>query len=256
MFKIGIYMKQHKIGHDKRGELVYGVHPIIEVLKAKRRQIITLYITKPEPSAWNRIKGYLPSRSPQLQYVTREVLDRLTNTTEHMGIAALVGAFPYRMKSFTPDKQPFLLLIDSVLDVRNLGAMLRSAHIIGIDGIIIARGRSAPLNAAALKASAGLAEHLEIYQTSSLRAALKDLIGSGYKPYMAVLEGGIDASTVTYDVAKVLVIGNEEKGISRELQGHGIKITIPQEDLSASLNASVATGILLTIMKYGLSRSE
>ena len=249
-------MKTQKIAHDKRGDLVYGAHPIIEILKAKRRKIITLYVTKPEPRSWGRIKDYLPSRLPQIQYVTKDVLDRLTGTTEHMGVAALASFFPYRTKSFDPHKHPFLLLIDSVVDVRNLGAMLRSAHIMGVDGVIISRARAAPLNAAALKASAGLAEHLEIYQATSLKGVLKELAEIGYRHYMAVLDGGTDATTVTYSESKVLVIGNEEKGITRELQGQGEKITIPQKNSLASLNASVATGILLTIMKYGLSRSR
>ena len=247
-------MKQNKMTNEVRGELIYGAHPIIEVLKTKRRKVITLYTTKPEPKAFNRVKEFLPPRLPQIQYMNKDALDRLVGNAEHMGIAALVGPFPYRSKMFDPVKHPFLLLLDSVLDVRNLGAILRSAYVMGVNGVIISRGNAAPLNAAALKASAGLAEHLEIYQASSTRGVLKELTELGYHHYMAVLEDGVNACDVEYAQAKVLVIGNEEKGIAKELQKQGERITIPQVDPSVSLNASVATGMLLLIMKQGLCR--
>jgi 23S rRNA (guanosine2251-2'-O)-methyltransferase len=248
-------MSKAKNNADKKVvDLVYGAHPIIEILKAKRRKIVTIYTTRPEPKAWNRVRSYLPERLPQIQYVTKEALDRLVGNGEHMGIAALVAPFPYRSKLFDPEKHRFLLLIDSVQDVRNLGAMLRSAYVVGVDGVILVKNNAAPLNAAALKASAGLAEHLEIYQANSVKSVLQELSEVGYHHYMAVLEGGENACAMEYADPKVLIIGNEEKGIAKDIQKKGNLITIPQTDPSASLNASVATGMLLLIMKHGLKK--
>lgn len=237
-------------------EVVYGAHPIIEVLKAKRRRVTTLYTTKPEPRSWSRIKEYLPERLPQINIVTKDVLDRLTHNAEHMGVVAMVGQFPYRSKMFDPARHPFLVLIDSVQDVRNLGAILRTAYTMGVDGIVLAKTNAAPLNAASLKASAGLAEHLEIYQASSLKGALVDLKKAGYNLYMAVLEGGVDACAVEYKSPMVLVIGNEEKGITKEIQSQGTLITLPQRAPDISYNASVAAGMLMLVLKHGLTRKQ
>lgn len=236
---------------DKRkseNELIYGAHPIIEVLRAKRRKLISIYTTKPLPKSWNRVKKSLGRLTPNIQYVSRAVLDRMTGTTEHMGIAAWVSPFPYRKKFFDPEKQKFLLLLDSVQDVRNLGAILRSAYCTGVDGVIICKKRSAHLTAASIKASVGLSEHLEIYIAPSLKHAVSELKRVGYSLYMAVLENGKNAMEIDYKKPLCLVIGNEAIGITKEILSQGELITLPQSDPDASFNASVAAGIFLFLL--------
>ena len=89
--------------------------------------------------------------------MTRDVLNRLAQTTDHQSVVAWANPFNIRKKFFEPAKSPFLLLLDSIQDPRNLGAILRSAYCTGVDGVIICGKNSAPLNATALKSSAGLA---------------------------------------------------------------------------------------------------
>lgn len=232
---------------NSQNELIYGAHPIIEMLRAKRRKLISIYTTKPLPRSWNRVQRYLPKSVPNIQYVSKAVLDRMTGTSEHMGIAAWVGPFPYRKKMFDPEKQKFLLLLDSVQDVRNFGAILRSAYCTGVDGVVFCQRRAAPLTAAALKASAGLAEHLEIYLAPSLKHAALELKRAGYNLYLTVLDGK-NAMEVEYKSPVCLVIGNEATGISKDLYPHGELITLPQRDPEASYNASVAAGIFLFLL--------
>jgi len=228
-------------------EMVYGAHSIIEMLKAKKRKLVALYTTKPLPKAWDRIKSYLPKHVPNIQYVSKDQLDRMAGSLEHNGVVALVSPYVYAKKLFAPEKKPFILLLDAVQDVRNLGAILRSAYCTGVDGVVLCRTKGAVLTAAAIKASAGLAEHLDIYLAQSIPAAVAELKQAGYQFYMAVLEGQ-DATAVTYKNPLCLVIGNEAQGISKELQRYGQLITLPQRTSDISYNASVAAGILLFLI--------
>lgn len=230
-----------------RGELLYGAHPIIEMLKAKKRKLLSLYTTKPLPKAWDRLAPYLPKYIPNVQYVDRMILDRMAGNGDHNGVVALVSPFKYAAKVFNPAQKPFVVLLDSLQDVRNLGAILRSAYCTGIDGIVICKTKAASLTPAAFKASAGLAEHLDIYQAPSLKHAIMELKNAGYTFYMAVLDGK-DATKVDFQKPCCLVIGNEAVGITKDIRTLGNAITLPQRSDDISFNASVAAGILMFLI--------
>ncbi|MFH1254552.1 MAG: RNA methyltransferase [bacterium] len=225
-------------------DMIYGVHPIIEVLKAKKRKVISIYTTKPLPEGWERIKAYLPQRSPMIQYVSKQVLDKMTGTADHNNIIAWVSPFKYSSKMFSPDSKPFILMLDGIQDVRNLGAILRSAYCAGVDGVILCKKGSAALTPASFKASAGLAEHLSIYVAPSAAYAAQEAKNAGYNLYMAVLDGK-NATEVEFKRPLCLIIGNEAVGISKNIQSLGEKITLPQRTADISYNASVAAGILM-----------
>ncbi len=229
---------------DVKGELIYGIHPLIEVLKAKRRKVLSIYTTKPLPKPWNKIQQWLPSYPITMQYVTRGILDNMVSTSDHQGVVAWVQSFPYRKKTFEPQKQPFLVMLDNIQDPRNVGAILRSAYCTGVSGVIMTTKTSSPLNAVALKASAGLAEHLDIQQVTTAHEGLAALKSAGYTNYLAVLKGA-DATQVPFQMPLCLVVGNEAVGIAEAVMPHGIAVTLPQKTADVSYNASVAAGILL-----------
>lgn len=229
------------------GELIYGVNPLIEVLKAKRRKLFTIYTTKPVPEAWKRIEPLLPKYPIQLQYVNREVLHRMVDTTDHQGIVALVQPYAFRTKMFDAHKQPLLIMLDGIQDPRNVGAIIRSVYCTGFDGIILCKKESAPLNATAIKASAGLAEHMEIYQISSAAAAAQELKKAGYNLYLATFDGE-NALDVKFTSPLCVVIGSEGAGISKNILSLGSHVTLPQRTTDISYNASVAAGILLFLV--------
>ena len=231
----------------KDNELIFGIHPILELLKAKRRRLVVLYTTKPAPKGFQEIERLLP-KAVQIQYVDREVLHKIAGTTDHQSIVAYATPFVIRKKFFDPAREKKLLLLDGIQDVRNLGAILRSAYCTGFDGIIITKKYGAPLNASAIKASAGLAEHLDVYAASSAAMATQELKKAGYNLYLAVVNNGKDATTITYQEPLCLVIGSEATGISKEIQSTGMLITLPQRTPDISYNASVAAGILLFII--------
>lgn len=236
-----------------QGEMIYGVHPIIEVLKVKKRKIISIYTTKPLPQGWDRIKPHLPKQLPQIQYVQKQVIDKITGTTDHNSILAWVTPFKYSSKVFNPEKKPFLLMLDGIQDVRNLGAILRSAYCTGVDGVVLCKKGSSILTAASFKASAGLAEHLDIYIAPSATHAAQELKNAGYNLYMAVLDGK-SVTDIEFKKPLCLVIGNEALGISKNIQSLGEKITIPQRTYDISYNASVAAGILLFLTGTNINK--
>src|SRR5689334_14495503 len=95
-----------------QGELIYGLHPLIEVLKAKRRKVISIYTTKPTPKGWKDVEDVWPRYPLPIQYVARDVLHRMAGTTEHQGVVAWVHEFPIRKKLFEPAKHPLLIMLD------------------------------------------------------------------------------------------------------------------------------------------------
>ena len=160
---------------------------------------------------------------------------------------AVVCPFKTRAVMFSPKTHPRILLLDAIQDVRNLGAILRSASCAGIDGVVLCKSKSAPLCAPVFKASAGLAEHLDIFQSPSIKYAVLAAKDAGYTMYMAVLDGK-DVTKVVPDQPWCLVIGNEAVGITKEIRQFGQAVTIPQRSPEISYNASVAAGILLFYM--------
>jgi 23S rRNA (guanosine2251-2'-O)-methyltransferase len=232
---------------ETKGELIFGIHPIIELLKAKRRKLISLYTTKPTPQAFEDIQKVWPKYPVPIQYVTREVLDRMVTTTDHQGVVAWTQAFPFRKTFFDPKKQPFLVMIDGVQDPRNLGAILRSAYCTGVNGAIVIKRGGAQLTGIAIKSSAGLSEHLEIYAAQSAPAAIAELKSAGYNIYLATFDGE-NAATCDYKRPLCMVIGGEGMGISRSILSAGKHVTLPQRDSDISYNASVAAGILLFLI--------
>lgn len=242
--KVSIQMA-HKKEETRVVDVIFGAHPIIEALKAKRRKINGLYTTNPQPRAWDRIQEFLPKYAVPVKVMTKDALDKFCGTTDHMGVAATFSTFPFRKNMFDPAKSPKILLLDAIQDVRNLGAILRSVFCTGIDGVVMCSSKGAPLTGAALKSSAGLAEYLEIYQAPSIKFAVAEIKKAGYGLYMAVAEGGKPVHQVEFTQPWCLVIGNEEKGIEHSVRKEGIGVTLVQRASDSSYNASVAAGILM-----------
>lgn len=235
---------------QKAPEIIYGVHPILESIKAKKRKIFKVYTTKKPSKGFERIKKFVESKGVEISFVENSTLEHLCKTKHHMGVAALVSQFTYRSKPFSVDKNPLVLVVDGVTDVKNLGGILRTAHCTNFDAVILADKNQAQICAETIKTSAGLAEHLEIIKESSLANCLKDMKLSGYNIYVSSLEKSTDIRTVDFKKPLCLVIGSEEKGVSKSLLNIGTNIFIPQKNDSISYNASVASGILM--FKLGL----
>ncbi|MDR3647193.1 MAG: 23S rRNA (guanosine(2251)-2'-O)-methyltransferase RlmB [Candidatus Babeliales bacterium] len=228
-------------------ELVFGIHPIIELLNAKRRKIYTIYTTKPEPKAWPKILKLLPKYT-KIEFISKEKLSKLADSTDHQGVVALASPFIIRKKFFNPEKEKFLLMLDSIQDPRNLGAILRSAHCTGVNGVIVTERNSTFLTPTAIKSSAGLVEHLEIYFAPNAKSAVDELKKAGYTIYVSNLENSKSALDVDFTLPCCVIIGNEGEGVSPSILKSGQSIKLPQVTADISYNASVAAGILLFLI--------
>lgn len=226
-----------------QGELIFGIHPVVELIKAKKRKLITLYTTRPEPKGWQDVLDVLGEKKVPIQYVERAVLTRMAETPDHQGIIAWVMPFIFKKQMFEAAKHPVLLMLDGIQDPRNVGAMLRSAYCTGIDGVIMIKKGGSPLTATALKSSAGLAEHLSIFLAASPQEAVLLLKKAGYTIYLATFNGE-NAMEVPFKAPLCMVIGSEGIGVSRAILKDGIAVTLPQRTKDISYNASVAAGIL------------
>ncbi len=239
---------ESKKNKEQLFDRVYGVHPVLEVLKAKRRKVYELYILKQEPKIWSQIEPLLPKYKIIVHHLSKDLLTEKAGTPDHQGIVMAVAPFPFRSTFFNPTREKFLVMLDGVQDVRNMGAIIRSAYCTGAQGVIVIRKNSSPLTAAAIKASAGLVERMEVYAATSVAQALVELKKAGYHVYVTALGGKTDATQLIYTMPLCVIIGSEGRGVSSESLKTGTIITLPQTAADISYNASVAAGIILFLI--------
>lgn len=141
---------------------------------------------------------------------------------------------------------PLVLILDSIQDTHNLGAILRTAECAGVDGVILTKHNSAPINETVVKTSAGATEHLKIYPVDNLVNAIKELKKNGYWIFGCSLSNATDYTKPDYNLPAAIILGNEEKGIRKLVaENCDFLIKIPMLGKIQSLNVSVSAGIIL-----------
>lgn len=130
---------------DHNSHIVYGLHPILEIIKAKKRKIYEIFTTKNNSKEINNIIKTVAEYTI-INYCEKKKLDELANTSDHQSIVALVSQFIYLKNFFDPIKYPVILLCDSIQDTKNLGALLRSAYCTNISGVIVTEVASAQIS--------------------------------------------------------------------------------------------------------------
>ncbi len=186
----------------------------------------------------------------------RDTLDRISGGIRHQGAAAILDPFAYadfsRLVNKVKESQGLLLVLDSVQDPRNLGAIIRSAEALGAGGVLIPRDRQAPITPAAERAAAGATAHLPVARIGNLARTLERLKQEGYWVVGADSDQGMDPEQLDLPPPLALVMGSEEKGIRPvNLKQCDALVRIPLTGRVDSLNVSVAAGILI----YLLTRS-
>lgn len=235
-------------------DVIYGFHPILEFIKARKRKLLKLYTTRPEPNNWSSLKKLVPAHVP-IEYAPRTILTRIAGTDEHQGLVACVSPFGYRSLFFKPESAPLVLMLDGIQDPRNLGALLRSAYCVGIFGVIITTKHSSPLTATAYKASAGLAEHAQIWRASSAAQAITELKKAGYSLYVGGF-GGTSLEESHFKFPACIIIGAEGAGASAHILKAAHIVSLTQQRPDISYNASVAGGILMYSIAHQLKQEK
>jgi len=232
-------------------EIIFGINPVFEALKANRRTFFEIYSSKGRVSARTKKILYQAKGIP-LKQMTATQLDRLIDGDAHQGIAARVSQYPLLpfhtvLDDSRPEEKPrFFLLLDGIIDPRNLGAIVRTAVCTGVDAVIIPKDRAASPTPVVSKASAGALEHATLSRVTNLTNAIHIL--KEHHIWIAGLEQQGAQSLFSSDLSgpTALVIGGEGKGIRPLIRNNcDFLIFIPQADHINSLNAATAAAVAM-----------
>lgn len=241
------------MGEDKGNEefimattYIYGKNAVNERLHKEGGSELLLQ----EGTRNENIEKLARQKKVRVRLVNKKELDKLCQGN-HQGVALAVEEYKmYEISDLLAQephgKYPLLVMLDSLEDPHNLGAILRTCDAIGVDGVIIGKHRSVGLTSTVAKVSTGAIEHVKVAAVTNLRACLDELKEAGYWVIGTDAHEAVDYRDVRCDMPLVVVIGSEGKGISRlVLEACDYKVALPMVGHVTSLNASVAAGILL-----------
>jgi 23S rRNA (guanosine2251-2'-O)-methyltransferase len=232
-------------------EIIGGVNPVREALRAQSRKIHRLYMAQGRTGkALAEILQEARANNVPIRQVEKKRLDKMYGGSGHQGVVAEVGSFAFLDLADIIDsvtqQRALVLVLDGVEDPMNLGALIRSAEAAGANGLVLPRERAAPLTSTALKASAGAAEYVPVARVTNLVRALNDLKDAGF----FVIGAAADADHSLYDqdlnLRLALVIGGEGRGLRRLVRETcDVVVSIPLAGRIESLNASVAGAVAM-----------
>ncbi|HOK05985.1 MAG TPA: 23S rRNA (guanosine(2251)-2'-O)-methyltransferase RlmB [Syntrophales bacterium] len=233
--------------------IIYGRNPVREIVlddPSGVEKLIAAAGGRGETMA--KLLDLAASRGIEIEIKDRSALDRLTDYAPHQGVVALVRPFQEAtLEEIMACRKPSLkgdlvLVVDGVMDPRNLGALIRTAHCFGCNGVVIPRHRAAGVTAAAVKASAGAARLTKVAAVTNIARGLMFLKERGFWIYGADVEGKDDIEDITFEERVALVVGSEGKGIRPLVKRKcDFLLKIPMIGKVQSLNVSVAGGIIM-----------
>ncbi len=234
-----------------KDDFIFGLRPVIEAIEAGKT-IDKIFVQNAlQGPIYAELKDILGKHKIRPNYVPIEKLNRITRKN-HQGVVAFISDVPFHKiedvlpQIFEEGRTPFLLILDRLTDVRNFGAICRTAECVGVDAVIIPEKGGAPINSDAIKTSAGAIYNIKICKENNLAHVVDYLQQSGVRIFAASEK----AQKLLYDVdftePCAIVMGNEETGISKEVLHHSDeKVKLPIEGKTQSLNFSVACGAYL-----------
>ncbi len=232
-------------------EMIYGVHPLLEAVDAGKDIEKVLVQKGLKTDMFKELMSKLKEYMVPVQFVPREKLNRLSRKN-HQGVISFVSPVTfYKIEDvlavvYEKGEDPFVLILDRLTDVRNFGAVLRSAEAAGVHAVLIPSRNTAQLNSATVKSSAGAIYKIPICRSENLKVSINYLKNSGLKIAAATekAENNIFNTDLTGPLA--IIMGSEGEGVSGEyLKQADIHFAIPMLGEIGSLNVSVATGISL-----------
>jgi 23S rRNA (guanosine2251-2'-O)-methyltransferase len=235
----------------EEANLIFGTRAVIEAVEAGK-DIEKIFIQKGlSNELYHQLRTALRGQAVPIQIVPPEKLKRITDKN-HQGVVAYLTQITYYSSEellatvFEKGKIPMLLILDRITDVRNFGAIARGAECAGVDFIIIPTRGAAQINGDAIKTSAGALHRLKVCREDNLKTTIEFLKQSGLQ--IIACHEKTDNLIYAADFTKptAIIMGSEEDGISNEyLKRSDMQVKIPMVGKIASLNVSVATGIVL-----------
>ncbi len=232
-------------------EFIYGRNPVREALRLGRSLNRILIADSVSRQDIADILDLARERGVVFQFTDRRKLDRLTDG-RHQGIVAMVAGQQYAeladilASSRRAGSSPFLVMLDGIQDPHNLGAIIRTADAVRVDGVVIPRRNAAGLTAASVKASAGTSAHVPVARVANLNNAMKTLREEGVWLMGLAADGPSLFDKVDYTVPVALVIGGEGQGLRPLVRRNCDEVVrLPVAGHADSLNASVAAALVL-----------
>lgn len=231
--------------------MIFGLRPVLEALE-EGKEIERIFIQRDLRNPLvHQIRTMLDKAGVHAVMVPIEKLNRLTRKN-HQGIVCFLSSVTYYKASdvipglFESGINPVVLLLDRITDVRNFGAICRTAECTGVSTVIIPEKGGAPVNGDALKASAGALNRMSICREYNLKDTIGYLKESGFQIVGCSEKADKEVFQYTFDGPVCIIMGSEENGISPEyIKKCDALVKIPMEGKTASLNVSVATGMIL-----------
>ncbi|KJS87158.1 MAG: RNA methyltransferase [Peptococcaceae bacterium BICA1-8] len=230
---------------------IFGRNPVLELLRSNKSINKILIATGTEKGPMLEIIKLAKQRKIPSQQVERSQLDKMFPGENHQGVAVLVSAADYvewqdiLERAREKKEDPLIIILDEIEDPHNLGAILRTADAAGAHGVIIPKRRAVPLTEGVAKASAGAVEYVPVARVSNIVQTMEQLKKEGCWIVGTSLQG-----KVLYEQdlkgPLVIVVGSEGSGLGKLTEEKcDFLVTIPMQGQINSLNASVATGVVL-----------
>ncbi|MBR4229233.1 MAG: 23S rRNA (guanosine(2251)-2'-O)-methyltransferase RlmB [Bacteroidales bacterium] len=230
-------------------QVVYGLRPVIEAIGSGQTVERVLLQNGLNSSLLNELRTKMKEHDIPFQYVPLEKLNKMTSGN-HQGVVAVIAAVPYRdvveILEQTDGGSPLIVLLDHITDVRNMGAIARTAECTGVTALVVPDRGSAALNGDAMKTSSGALLRLPVCREQNLKTTVNLARQYGYQVVAATEKGAEDYREVDFSIPTLLILGNEETGISPELlKMSDVRAKLPIVGEVASLNVSVAAGVFM-----------
>ena len=242
---------QTKEQQKANDSLIFGLRPVIEALRAGK-EVDRLFVqTGLKNELATELMSLLKKNNVPFQYVPVEKLNRLT-TKNHQGVVGYISSVVYQKIQdvlplvFEAGKTPLILILDRITDVRNFGAIARTAECSGVDAIIIPSKGGAQINADAMKTSTGALHTIPVCRENNLKETIHFLRESGLQVVACTEKTKEMYYQQDYTLPVAIIMGSEEDGVSPEyLKEVDAQAKIPLLGQISSLNVSVATGVIL-----------
>lgn len=232
---------------DSREILIWGIHPVLEILRNSPEQVRKISVQSSGASQKiQEITTLAEQNHITIDYISKITIPGEANPNHQGVLATLKGINTVDLTELLKEEVSFLVAVDSISDPHNLGAIIRSAAAAGAAGILIPKDRAAQITGTVAKVAAGAIAHIQICQVTNLSDALRRLKDSGFWIFGAAGEGQQTIYDADFSGPTCLVIGSEGKGLRKLVSKQcDFLVKIPMEGKINSLNASVAAGIIL-----------
>lgn len=232
-------------------DIIYGIRVVIEAIR-NEVEINKILIQKGiDKELFEELRKELTGKDYQLQFVPVEKLQKLT-VNNHQGVVAFVSPVKYHKiedlcdQWLTEGKEPCILVLDRITDVRNFGGIARTAACMGVDAILVPSKGSALVSADAVKTSAGALNAIPVCKTDLLKDSLFYLQQSGFQLVSCTEKSKISVENYSFFGPTAIIMGSEEDGISHDiLKMSDARVSIPMAGTISSLNVGVAAGMVL-----------